>query len=121
LIFARGTTEQGNLGTVVGPGLASALKAAMGNSKVAVQGVNYPANVAGAISGATNPAAADGAKNMAMLANKAIAACPNTKVVLSGYSQGAEQVRGALMNLPGNKVAVSLLPFPIAISFSASY
>jgi cutinase len=107
LIFARGTTEQGNLGTIVGPQFADAMKAALGNATVAVQGVNYAADIPGATSGAINPAAADGAKNMVMMATTALAACPNTKVVLSGYSQGAEQVRGALIDMPAGKVAVS--------------
>ncbi|KAF2436161.1 cutinase [Tothia fuscella] len=108
LIFARGTTEQGNMGSVVGPVLATAMKQALGDDKVAVQGVNYAANVNGAISGATNPANAAGAKDMAAQAAAAVAACPNTKVVLSGYSQGAEQVRGALMNMPNNNVVAAV-------------
>jgi len=106
LVFARGSTEQGNMGTVVGPPLATAMKAAFGN--VAVQGVNYPASIQGAISGATDPKGAAGSMNMAMMATAALAACPNTKVVLAGYSQGAEQVRGALMNMPANKVAAAV-------------
>jgi cutinase len=108
LIFARGTTEPGNLGTIVGPPLASAMKTAFGDKGVAIQGVNYPADIPGATSGAIDPKDAAGAQNMVMLAAMAVAACPNTKIVLSGYSQGAEQVRGALMNMPNNKVAVSI-------------
>jgi cutinase len=107
LIFARGTTETGNLGTVVGPPLAAAMKSAFGDNNVAVQGVNYAANIAGATTGATDPKNAAGALNMAMLANTALTNCPKTKVVLSGYSQGAEEVRGALMNMANNKAAVS--------------
>jgi cutinase len=61
LIFARGTSEQGNMGTIVGPPLANAMIALMGADQVAVQGVDYPANVAGAISGATNPRSVCGA------------------------------------------------------------
>lgn len=121
LIFARGTTEPGNMGTVVGPPLASAMQAAFGADKVAIQGVNYAANIAGAGTGAISPKDAAGAKNMVAMVAKVAAACPNSKVVLSGYSQGAEQVRGALMNMPAGgammaKVAVcvhspsSLLP-----------
>lgn len=109
LIFARGTSEQGNMGTIVGPQFANAMIALMGADQVAVQGVDYPANVAGAISGATNPRGAQGAKTMAQLAQKVAAACPDSQVVLSGYSQGAEQVRGALMNLPAqNNVAAAV-------------
>lgn len=43
-IFARGTGEPGNMGIVVGPPVASALRSLTG-SKVAVQGVNYDASV----------------------------------------------------------------------------
>jgi cutinase len=87
LIFARGTTEPGNMGSIVGPPLADAMISLMGANQVAVQGVNYPANVQGAISGATNPKGAAGAMNMAMMAKKVATACPNSKVVLAGYSQ----------------------------------
>ena len=46
LIFARGTTEPGNMGVVVGTQFASAL----GND-VTVQGVDYAADWNGALSG----------------------------------------------------------------------
>ena len=59
----------------------------MGADVVAVQGVDYPADFAGAISGATNPRGAQGAKTMAQLAQKVVADCPTSKVVLAGYSQ----------------------------------
>jgi cutinase len=116
LIFARGTTEPGNMGSVVGPPLATSMQAAFGADKVAVQGVDYPANFAGAGTGATDPKNAAGALNMVAMVAKVAAACPNSKVVLSGYSQGAEQVRGALMNMPAGgammaKVAVRYSSF----------
>lgn len=44
LIFARGTSELGNMGSVVGPPLASALRSLTNNS-VTVQGVDYPASI----------------------------------------------------------------------------
>lgn len=93
----------------------------MGDASVAVQGVNYPANIAGATSGAMDPMNAAGSLNMAMLATQALAACPNTKVVLSGYSQGAEQVRGALMNMPQGKVAVSTFHLPSTNSLARQW
>lgn len=40
LIFARGTTEDANLGNLVGPPFISALNATFGAENVAVQGVN---------------------------------------------------------------------------------
>lgn len=48
LIFARGTTEDPNLGNIVGPPFVYALNATFGTSNVAVQGVNnYLADDAG--------------------------------------------------------------------------
>lgn len=44
-IFARGTGETGNMGTVVGPPLAKQLNSLTGD-KVTVQGVDYPADAA---------------------------------------------------------------------------
>ena len=63
LIFARGTTEQGNIGSIVGPPFVLALQNAFGADNVAVQGVNnYPATTddycaGGSLSGSQNLAA----------------------------------------------------------------
>jgi hypothetical protein len=78
-IFARGTTEVGNLGTVIGPGFGRALGQRMGD--VAVQGVDYPANVAGFLAGGSNA----GADTMAELARQSISQCPGVPIVMSGY------------------------------------
>lgn len=78
-IFARGTTEVGNLGTVIGPGLGRQLGSQFGD--VAVQGVDYPANVAGFLAGGSR----EGATTMADLARQAITQCPAVPIVMSGY------------------------------------
>ncbi|TIA22039.1 cutinase-domain-containing protein [Aureobasidium pullulans] len=78
-IFARGTTELGNMGSTVGPALEKALESAFGANNVATQGVTYPADVAGAISGALNPGSAQGARTMASLTQQALSKCPDTK------------------------------------------
>lgn len=49
LIFARGTSEIGNVGSVTGPPFFQALGKKIGNDQLAVQGVDYPANIAGII------------------------------------------------------------------------
>ncbi|KEQ70521.1 cutinase, partial [Aureobasidium namibiae CBS 147.97] len=105
-IFARGTTEIGNMGSTVGPALEKALESAFGQNNVATQGVTYPADVAGAISGALSPGTAQGARTMASLTQQVLGKCPDTKVILAGYSQGAEQVHGALINLQNGQVAL---------------
>jgi len=45
LIFARGTTEPGTMGSSVGPALAKALISSQGASGVAIQGVDYTATI----------------------------------------------------------------------------
>ncbi len=84
IIFARGTTEFGNVGTFAGPPFFNALGDIIGDSNIAVQGVNYPASIAGFLQGG-DPA---GASKLAALTNQAAANCPNTQIVLGGYRQG---------------------------------
>jgi cutinase len=45
VIFARGTTEPGNVGVLVGPPFFNALESLVGAENVALQGVDYPASV----------------------------------------------------------------------------
>lgn len=62
LIFARGTSERGNIGGIVGPPLVAALKSRIGANNVAVQGVsNHRANVVELLEGGS----ATGGANMA--------------------------------------------------------
>lgn len=52
LIFARGTTEPGNVGILAGPPLITAITDLIGTSKLTVQGVNkYSASVSGYLAG----------------------------------------------------------------------
>lgn len=81
VIFARGTTEQGNVGSLSGPPFFAALATSVGMENLAVQGVEYPANVQGFLAGGD----ANGSKSMAQLVTQAMTQCPNTKVVMSGY------------------------------------
>ena len=81
VIFARGTTEPGNVGSLAGPPFFTALNAVLGASNVAVQGVAYPADIPGYLAGGS----AAGASTLASLTNQAASKCPNTKIVLSGY------------------------------------
>lgn len=82
VIFARGTTESGNVGAFAGPPFFSALATAIGTENLAVQGVDYAADIAGFLAGGD----AAGSKLMAELVGQAITQCPDTKVVMSGYS-----------------------------------
>lgn len=51
VIFARGTTESGNVGTSTGPPFFASLKKVVGAENVAVQGVDYPADIPGFLEG----------------------------------------------------------------------
>ncbi|KFY32613.1 hypothetical protein V493_00035 [Pseudogymnoascus sp. VKM F-4281 (FW-2241)] len=95
LIFARGTVESGNVGALVGPPFFAALALDIGPKKLAVQGVDYPADIPGFLIGGSP----SGSSTMAKLIDRAVAQCPNTKLVLSGYSQGAQLVHNAAKKL----------------------
>lgn len=66
LIYARGTTQAGNVGdaAAVGPIFFNNLAQRIGASNLAVQGVDYPANVFGFLAGGD----ANGSRLMAQLA-----------------------------------------------------
>lgn len=83
LIFARGSTEVGNMGTIIGPGLARALGRRLGSRTLTVQGVNYAALLStNYLPGGTDLASENEMKSMLRLANTK---CPNAKIVVSGY------------------------------------
>ncbi len=88
VIFARGTIELGNVGSITGPPFFAALAATIGGDNFAVQGVDYPATIGGYLKGG-DPG---GAATAAALLNQAASQCPDTQIVLSGYSQGAQVV-----------------------------
>ena len=73
-----------------------------GASALTLQGVNYPADSAGN----ANCGAAGGAQ-MADEVRTILARCPNTKIALSGYSQGACVVHNAASSqgLDNSKIA----------------
>jgi hypothetical protein len=110
LIYARATGEPGTMGHSVGSLMASGFIEEFGSHNLFVEGVAYPADRIGAVMGALDPKGSKGAQTMAAMAEKVMKECPQSNVVLCGYSQGAEQVRGALMNLGpnGHNITVSL-------------
>lgn len=96
VIFARGTTEGGNVGTIAGPPFFQSLATQVGGN-LAVQGVEYPADIPGFLAGGD----ANGSQMMATLTEQAITNCPNSAVIMSGYSQGGQLVHnGAAMMQP---------------------
>ncbi|KAK7958588.1 cutinase precursor [Apiospora saccharicola] len=103
VIFARGTTEPGNVGALAGPPLFDALRQSMGvaGKTVAVQGVEYPASFTGYLQGGDKA----GSRQMAALVTRAFQQCPSSKIVMSGYSQGGQVVHNAAKLLPAATMA----------------
>lgn len=87
LIFARGTSEVPTLGETVGPALASGLKIVT-PGQWSIQGVPYDASIDG-----DDCLGLPGGQIAAQLLASVASSCPNTKIVMSGYSEGAMVVR----------------------------
>ncbi|KAK3713764.1 hypothetical protein LTR37_008250 [Vermiconidia calcicola] len=103
LIFARGTTEDPNLGNIVGPPFVKALNVAFGGSKnVAVQGVNNYAAIGPEYCAGGS---LTGSQNLASLVQQTMTQCPKTKLCVSGYSQGAQVVHNAFQILKTDPAA----------------
>ncbi|KAJ7687705.1 cutinase-domain-containing protein [Mycena rosella] len=119
-IFARGTNEDGNVGARVGPPLIADLRAALGTDGIAAQGVDYDASVLGYLEGGSP----SGITTMTGLINTAAKQCPDTKIVISGYSQGAQLVHKAAAKLTAavtaRVVAVAIFGDPERVGTTAS-
>jgi cutinase len=81
VVFARGTNEAPGVGAT-GQAFVDALNARLGGTPVDVYGVNYPASL-------DFQAAAGGIVDASTKIESIAATCPDTKIVLGGYSQGA--------------------------------
>ncbi|KAI1847570.1 hypothetical protein JX266_006422 [Neoarthrinium moseri] len=102
LVYARGSTQDGNMGDQPGPQLASALQASLGADRIAIQGVEYDAGLPqNLIPGGTNPLEA---ADMAKLIANVSSTCPDSKIVVSGYSQGAAMVHRSVEQIDDQAV-----------------
>jgi cutinase len=84
VVFARGTFEPAGVGGT-GQAFVDALTNRLGDKSIEVYPVNYPASLDFAT-------AADGVIDTSNKVRDLAARCPNTKMVLGGYSQGAAVV-----------------------------
>ena len=98
VVFARGTDEPPGLGRV-GSAFVDSLRSQVGGRSVGTYAVNYPATF-------DFLAAANGANDASAHIQYMVANCPNTRLVLGGYSQGAAVID-----------VIAAVPFP-AIGFN---
>ncbi|KAF2430315.1 cutinase [Tothia fuscella] len=104
LVYARASTEVGNMGTPnsVGQGLCSGLKKLF-PGEVACQGVSGPAYSAGLMdnvtpAGTTASAIAEATKHFKTAAEK----CKSTTIVAGGFSQGTAVIFNSVSKLPAD-------------------
>nr|WP_234901319.1 cutinase family protein [Mycolicibacterium fluoranthenivorans] len=99
VVFARGTNEDPGLGRI-GNAFVSSLRSKVGGRSVGTYAVGYPASY-------DFLAAANGANDASGHVQWMMENCPNTRLVLGGYSQGAAVID-----------VISAVPFP-AVGFNA--
>jgi cutinase len=122
IVFARGTTEPPGVGGT-GQAFVNSLRSHLGGRSVGVYAVDYPAS---RDFGSSTPA---GAHDASTHIQSVAANCPNTRMVLGGYSQGAGVIdisttamppqvadhvaAAALFGAPKSAFADSLSPGPL--------
>jgi cutinase len=93
VVFARGTGEPPGVGRV-GQAFIDSLRSQVPGRSIGVYPVNYPAS-----DDYANSASA-GANDAKAHVESMVASCPNTKMVLGGYSQGAGVIDLATDSMP---------------------
>ncbi|AGZ49087.1 putative cutinase [Mycobacterium kansasii] len=109
VVFARGTHQAPGLGDV-GQAFVDSLSSQAGGRSVGVYAVNYPA------SDDYHASASIGSDDAAAHIQNTVGSCPNSKIVLGGYSQGAGVIDLASAAMPpsvaDHVVAVALFGEP---------
>ncbi|KAI1098460.1 carbohydrate esterase family 5 protein [Jackrogersella minutella] len=118
VIFARGTFDQGNVGPWVGGPFHDALVSQSSGIKIAVQGVStsdYTADLAGYVK-------EGGSDNCAKSLGSAVQTynthCPDSKIAIWGWSQGAlcaHKALGEVGNAAAKVIALGVFGDPVGI------
>ena len=110
VVFARGTAEPPGVGRV-GQNFVDTLRPHLGARTLDVYPVNYPATT-------DFPTALDGVTDAGTHVEHMAVACPRTRMVLGGYSQGAAVIGFVTANAvpEGVQVAQALQPMPPGVA-----
>jgi len=95
VVFARGTHQEPGLGNI-GQAFVDSLTSQVGGRSVATYAVNYPAN------DDYHNSANAGADDAGAHIQDTVASCPNSKIVLGGYSQGSTVIDLATNAMPAS-------------------
>ncbi len=116
VVFARGTHQEPGLGNI-GQAFVDSLTSKVGGKSVAVYAVDYPAN------DDYHNSAPAGSNDASAHIQGTVANCPNTKIVLGGYSQGSTVIDLATQAMPapvaGHVAAIALFGEPTSQFSSA--
>lgn len=105
IVFARGTTEAPGLGAM-GQAFVEDLRSRLGGKTVGVYAVDYPASP-------DFPTAVEGIADASTHVQQIAMNCPDTKLVLGGYSQGAAVMGFVTTELIPDGVSLSEVPAPM--------
>ncbi len=117
VIFARGTGEPPGVGGV-GQSFIDALRSTAGGKSISVYPVNYAASGNFTDTMAFAQTVVDGIRDAGAHVQSTAAACPDTRIVLGGYSQGAA-VAGFVTSAevpPGVPAAFVPQPLPLEVA-----
>lgn len=112
VVFARGTGEPPGVGGV-GQAFVDSLRWQLFGKSVGVYAVNYPASNDFAGGPAFTRTVVDGVRDAAARVEFMAAACPNTRIVLGGYSQGAVVAGFATSAITPEGVPAEWVPPPL--------
>lgn len=105
IVFARGTFAPQGFGGI-GDDFVNAVRAKVPGKSVDAYAVVYPAST-------DFPTAVDGIRDAANHIEQMVVTCPNTKLILGGYSQGAAVIGFTTANAVPNGVDPADVPKPM--------
>ena len=112
VVFARGTGEPPGVGAV-GQAFVGALRSQAGPRSVDVYPVDYAASSDFGAGAAFAQTVVDGIRDAANHVQSEAANCPNTRIVLGGYSQGAVAAGFVTSAVVPRGVPASFVPAPM--------